>query len=91
VEGEAALVAAARTGTRHDTLLKAARTLGRLVGGGELEERTAREALLDAAAGHVGIDGCTAAEVARTVDDGLGFGRRMPRRVRACSTGGCPR
>jgi hypothetical protein len=91
VEGEVALVAAARTGTRHDTLLKAARTLGRLVGGGELEERTAREALFNAAAGHVGVDGCTALEVARTVEDGLGFGRRMPRRVRGCSTGGCAR
>ncbi|WP_433503212.1 bifunctional DNA primase/polymerase [Pseudonocardia halophobica] len=82
VEREAALVAAAATGTRHDTLLKAARTLGRLVGGGELEEETAREALLDAAAGHVGVDGCTTAEVARTVQDGLAYGRQLPRRIR---------
>lgn len=87
VEGEAALVAAARTGTRHDTLLKAARTLGRLVGGGELEEDTARETLRDAASGHIGVDGCTAAEVARTVDDGLAYGRRMPRRIRGGATG----
>jgi copper chaperone CopZ len=55
VAGEMREVANARTGTRHHTLLKAARTLGRLVGGGELAEDDARRALLAAASGH---DGC---------------------------------
>jgi len=81
VAGEAREVAGARTGTRHRTLLKAARTLGRLVGGGELAEADAWRALLDAAAGHVGVDGCAPAEVHRTIGDGLAFGKRLPRRI----------
>ena len=81
VEGEAHDVAVARTGTRHHTLLKAARTLGRLVGGGELAEDDARAALLEAAARHVGVDGCVVDEVTRTIDDGLGYGKRLPRRI----------
>jgi hypothetical protein len=39
VEREAHAVATAQTGTRHHSLLKAARTLGRLVGGDELGRR----------------------------------------------------
>ncbi len=81
VEGEAHLVATARTGTRHHTLLRAARVLGRLAGGGELVEDDARAALLDAAGGHIGVDGCTAAEVHQTINDGLVYGRRLPRRI----------
>ena len=81
IDGESQAVAEAQTGTRHDTLLAAARTLGRLVGGGELSEDTARAALLDAAAGHVGIAGCTAREVEQTVADGIAFGRQLPRRI----------
>lgn len=81
VASEARQVAGARTGTRHRTLLKAARTLGRLVGGGELAEADAWRALLDAATGHVGVDGCTAAEVRRTISDGLAFGKQLPRRI----------
>ena len=81
VEREAHAVATAQTGTRHHSLLKAARTLGRLVGGDELVEDDARAALLDAAAGHVGVDGCTAAEVEQTIADGIGFGRQLPRRI----------
>ena len=48
VKSETRAVAAARTGTRHRVLLKAARTLGRLVGGGELSDEEARAALLEA-------------------------------------------
>lgn len=81
VAGEARQVAGARTGARHRTLLKAARTLGRLVGAGELAEADAWRALLDAAGGHVGVDGCTAAEIRRTIGDGLAFGKRLPRRI----------
>lgn len=81
VESEAHAVAAARTGTRHRVLLKAARTLGRLVGGGELIEDDARDALLEAAARHIGVDGCTADEVARSVEDGIAFGKQLPRRI----------
>jgi len=81
VDGEVHNVGVARTGTRHHNLLKAARTLGRLVGGGELAEDDARGALLGAAARHVGVDGCTVDEVTRTIDDGLGYGMRLPRRI----------
>ncbi|MDN5916934.1 MAG: bifunctional DNA primase/polymerase [Pseudonocardia sp.] len=81
VDGESQAVAEAQTGTRHDTLLAAARTLGRLVGGRELSEDTARVALLHAAAGHVGIDGCTPREIEQTITDGIAFGQKLPRRI----------
>ena len=81
VESETRAVAAARTGTRHRVLLKAARTLGRLVGGGELDDHDARAALLEACSSHIGIDGCTLDEVHRTIDDAVEYGKRLPRRV----------
>jgi hypothetical protein len=82
VEGEAYDVAAARTGTRHRVLLRAARRLGQLVGGGELAEHDARDALLEAGAGHLGVDGFSTEELTRTVDDGLVFGIQRPRRIK---------
>jgi hypothetical protein len=90
VESEAQGVAAARTGTRHRALLKAARTLGRLVGAGELAEDDARDVLLTAAARHIGVDGCSAGEVARTVEDGIAYGKRLPRRIGSGSPGPVP-
>lgn len=81
VDSETRAVAAARTGTRHHALLKAARTLGRLVGGGELTQDEARQALLTAAVGHIGVDDCTADEIARTVADGIAYGKQLPRQV----------
>lgn len=80
VESEAADVAAAPNGTRHRTRLKAARNLGRLVGGGELDEQTAYDALREAAARHIGHD-CTEAEVDRDLRHGLTYGRRLPRQI----------
>jgi hypothetical protein len=81
VKSETRAVAAARTGTRHRVLLKAARTLGRLVGGGELPDEAARAALLEACSGHVGIDGFTLGEMHRAIEDGVEYGKRLPRRV----------
>lgn len=81
VTRETQLVVTARTGTRHSTLLKAARTLGRLVGGEELVESDARTALQTAAAGHIGVDGMTPREVHQTIEDGLRYGIQLPRRV----------
>jgi hypothetical protein len=92
IEREAADLAAAQPGSRHKARLKAARTLGRLVGGGELEEQTARQILLDAAAGHLGPD-TTEREVVRDIDDGIAFGRKAPRSIRRGrerGTSGCP-
>jgi hypothetical protein len=80
LDSEADAVAAAQTGTRHHTRLKAARTLGRLVGGGELDEHDAYEALRAAAHHHIGHD-CTEAEVDQDLRDGLAYGRQLPRRV----------
>jgi len=82
VESEAHSVAAAQTGTRHRILLKAARVLGELVAGGELAAEQAWAALRHAAARHIGVDDCTAAEVEQTIKDGLLYGARRPRRIR---------
>ncbi len=71
----------AQPGYRHDTLLKAARSLGRLVGGGELAADAARQALLRSAAVHIGVEGWTARESMRTIDHGLAYGMRLPRRI----------
>lgn len=81
VEGEVHAVATARTGMRHRTLLKAARTLGRLVGGEELAEDHAWVALREVADGHIGIDDCTAEEINRTITDGIAYGKQCPRRI----------
>lgn len=81
VEGEATDVANAQIGTRHHSLLKAARTLGRLVAGGELAEHEARAALLGAGHRHLGVDGFTELELTRTVEDGIAYGMQLPRRI----------
>lgn len=80
VEDETQAVAHARIGTRHHHRLKAARTLGQLVAGGELDEQTAYDVLRDAANGHIGID-CTEAEVENDIRHGLEYGSHRPRRV----------
>lgn len=74
-------VAHAQPGQRHDTLNRAAYTLGRLVAGGDIAEHDARAALHEAAAHHVGIDEWTTAEAEQTITDGLEAGARHPRRL----------
>jgi hypothetical protein len=81
VESESGAVAAARTGTRHQVLLKAACALGRLVGAGELVDTDARAALLEASSAHIGVDGFSLDEVYRTIEDGVEYGKRIPRRI----------
>jgi hypothetical protein len=86
VQREAHDVATARPGTRHATLLKAARALGRLVGGGELDETSAIAALQEAAAWYIGIKDWTAAKVDRDIHDGIEYGARLPRQIgRRCT------
>ncbi|WP_433194405.1 bifunctional DNA primase/polymerase [Nocardia sp. CA-107356] len=63
----------ARTGTRHRAVLLAANSLGRLVGQGLLDRDHAYRVLADAAAQHVGVDGFTDTEAARTIGDGLTY------------------
>ncbi|WP_010243684.1 MULTISPECIES: bifunctional DNA primase/polymerase [unclassified Pseudonocardia] len=82
VDGETDLVRHTPTGQRQFTLLGAARTLGRLVAGHELGADAARDALIDAAAPHLGVDGFTLAEAERTIDRGIRYGMQMPRRLR---------
>ncbi|MGX1778528.1 bifunctional DNA primase/polymerase [Nocardia brasiliensis] len=81
LRSETDAITSAHTGQRHLTLLRAAGALGRLVGGGELDEHDARVVLHDAARCHIGYDGFTEAEAARTIDDGLTYGARRPRRI----------
>lgn len=79
--GETAAVEQAPKGQRQITLLTAARTLGRLVGGGELDADNAHALLLDAAAVHIGVDEFTQAEAERTITRGMAYGARSPRRI----------
>lgn len=81
VERETAGVRGATSGTRRHTLLAAARTLGRLVGGGALTEPEARAALVSAAAAHVGVDRFSTAEADKTITEGIAYGMRLPRRI----------
>lgn len=81
VDGEAAVVTAAAVGTRHTTLLRAARRLGQWVGGGALSWNEAHAVLTVAARGYVGVDGYTAGQVERDIADGLRFGAARPRYI----------
>ncbi|MEU4805291.1 bifunctional DNA primase/polymerase [Actinosynnema sp. NPDC023587] len=79
VDGETGRVRSARPGTRAHVLFTAACRLGELVGAGFLDEHAAREVLLDAAAGHLGVDGWTRREAVHHIGNGLAAGRRRPR------------
>lgn len=86
VAAETDSVHRAGKGLRRDTLLAAARTLGRLVGGGELSEHDARSKLLAAAEVHIGVKQFTRYEAEQTVHDGIRYGMQMPRRLRDTGT-----
>lgn len=68
----------AEEGTRHDTLLRAACTLGRLVSGGVLTDSEARAALYTAAF-ELEEHGFPSREADRVINDGLRYGARYPR------------
>ncbi|RAS59507.1 bifunctional DNA primase/polymerase-like protein [Lentzea atacamensis] len=70
-------VANALPGTAHNTLVSAAYTLGRLVGGGEFTDDEARSALHIAAQQRR----VPALEADAAISDGLEAGRRSPRRL----------
>lgn len=88
VTAECNALRAAAVGTRHRQLLTAARILGEFVGADRLTEETARHALREAAAGHLGVEDFTDSEVSRTITDGLNWGRQRPRQLRPAATGG---
>lgn len=81
LDGESDIVARAPKGQRQYTLLVSARTLGRLVGGGALDEDTARAVLLQAAAGHIGVAGMDRNEVELTINRGIAYGKQSPRTI----------
>ncbi|MGW4370263.1 bifunctional DNA primase/polymerase [Nocardia takedensis] len=82
LNAEAHRVATAPVRLRNHTLFRAALVLGRLVAAEEITDHHARTVLADAAAGHVGIEGFTTAEAARTIDNGLRYARNRPRHLR---------
>jgi hypothetical protein len=87
LDRETDTIRTAQQGQRRATLLAAARTLGRLVGGAELSYHDARNTLLAAAGVHIGTAGFTTTEAATTIDDALAYGMRMPRQIgRNCDT-----
>lgn len=79
VDGECGAVTAAPVGTRHTTLLRAARRLGQWVGSGALTPAYARAVLTTAARGYLGVAGYTARQVDRDITDGLAYGAHSPR------------
>jgi hypothetical protein len=79
VAAECRAVTEAPIGKRHHTLLRASRNLGRLVGGRALVASTARQALVEAAHGYVGVENYTAHQVECDVADGLAYGAQLPR------------
>jgi Bifunctional DNA primase/polymerase, N-terminal len=84
LRNEAQRMAAATDGTRHDTLNRAAYSLGRLVGAGLLPERAVITALADAAA----QSGLTRQrEIHRIICSGLTAGIRRPRAIPAPQPG----
>lgn len=81
VDSEADTVACAEYGTRHNALIRAASSLGRLVAAGELDTAAARSVLYRAASVHIGVHDFTEAEAQRTITDGLAYGTRRPRYI----------
>lgn len=81
VDGESRAVTAASVGSRHTTLLRAARRLGQWVGSGALTPADARAVLTAAARSYVGVAGFTARQVERDIADGLAYGAARPRHI----------
>ncbi|WP_405132927.1 bifunctional DNA primase/polymerase [Nocardia sp. NBC_01388] len=81
VDAETRKVTAAVHGTRNTALFWAAFRLGRLVGGGELDQRLVHDGLAAAAAVHIGHYQFTARELERTITSGLTIGARRPRHL----------
>ncbi|MGH3812091.1 MAG: hypothetical protein ACRDUV_06490 [Pseudonocardiaceae bacterium] len=82
LDGETAAVTRAGVGTRAHTLFRSAARLGELVGAGVLDETTATEALLAAAAAtHTPAAPFTPREAVGHITNGITRGRRNPRHL----------
>ena len=82
---EVARVRRAPEGQRNHLLFIASIALGQLVGGGQLDEHTARDRLRDACATHVAAGAFTVAEAEATISSGLTRGTAEPRTRKATS------
>lgn len=80
---EAARIRSAPEGQRNHRLFVASVALGQLVGAGQLDERTARDRLRDACAGHIAAGAFTVAEAEATITSGLSRGAAEPRTRKA--------
>ncbi|MBF6331887.1 bifunctional DNA primase/polymerase [Nocardia transvalensis] len=79
---EADRVARARPGLRNITVFRSALVLGRLVAAHELTEHHARSVLLDAARGHIGVEGFTATELDHAITNAFRYTANRPRHIR---------
>jgi hypothetical protein len=84
LRGECSAVRTAEPGTRNARLFRASARLGELAAAGLLDRGEVAAALHTASSAHVGVDGFTAAEAARTIANGLRHGAR-PERVATAS------
>ena len=76
---ESARVRGALPGQRNDFLFRAAVALGQLVGGGQLDEDTARDRLREACASHILAGAFGALQADATITSGLTRGAAEPR------------
>jgi hypothetical protein len=76
-------VVSAPEGKRNNILYIAAQNLGQLVAGGALTEQEVRDALTDAAAGHVAAGAYSERKATETITSGLRAGAKRPRKVAA--------
>ena len=79
LDGEAARMATAATGTRYHTLGSTSYRLGRLIGAGELDHTQARAALLNAAKACRYVQDHGEATVRKEIETGLNAGMLNPR------------
>ena len=85
VERIAGDLAAATSGQRNDTLNACAYSLGRLVGGGEVDETEALAVLLSGAQA-IGLDTSERGEALATIRSGMGRGMQLPKRAPQLAT-----
>jgi hypothetical protein len=76
-------VRSAELGGRNAALFEAGLRMGSLISAGLLDEWNVRAELLSAATVHFGVDRFTAAEAEQAIGNGLRYGKRRPRQVRA--------
>ncbi|GAA1027152.1 MULTISPECIES: bifunctional DNA primase/polymerase [Amycolatopsis] len=82
VAGEVQRVRTAEVGGRHEAVLSAARSLGQLAANGWITDTDIAQHLVDAARRHLGVEEFTWSELTAAIDDGIAYGRQLPRVIR---------